>query len=130
MNVAAYLRRQKEHLEEEARFVRDFAVFSFDYIPEVPLMRDEAARLIDDMLRFELSGIPTNYAVIGSRGSGKTLTLKYLQRVVPQQAELDVVYANCREHNTSFKILANLLGVQARGVSGRQPTASTYCGAF
>lgn len=117
MDVAAYLRRQKKHLKEEARFVRDFSVFSFDYIPEEPLMRDEAARLIDDMLRFELSGIPTNYAVIGSRGSGKTLTLKYLQRVVPQQAALDVVYANCREHNTSFKILAHLLGVQARGVS-------------
>ena len=71
--------------------------------------------LIDDMLQFEVSGIPTHYAIIGSRGSGKTLTLKYLQRVIPEQTELEVLYANCRDHNTSFKILAHLLGVRARG---------------
>ena len=32
MDVAAYLRRQKEHLKEEARLVKDFSVFSFDHI--------------------------------------------------------------------------------------------------
>ncbi|MFH1748259.1 MAG: Cdc6/Cdc18 family protein [Planctomycetota bacterium] len=117
MDVAAYLRQQKQHLGREARAVKDFSIFGFDYIPDQPLLREEAKRLIDDMLRFELSGIPTHYAVIGSRGSGKTLTLKFLQRIVPKQAKLDVVYANCRQHNTSFKILAHLLGVQARGAS-------------
>jgi hypothetical protein len=30
---------------------------------------------------------------------------------------LDCIYANCRMHNTSFKILAWLLGVKASAVS-------------
>ena len=117
MDITEYLRGQRQRVEREAQHVRDFSVFSFDYVPEQPLMREEARLLIDDMLRFEVTGIPTHYAVIGSRGSGKTLSVKYLQRVVPQQADLDIVYANCREHNTSFKILAHFLQVEARGAS-------------
>lgn len=117
VDVAEYLRQRKQHVAEQARAVRDFQVFDFDHVPDQPLLRDEARQLIDDMLRFEVSGIPTHYAIIGSRGSGKTLTLKYLQRIVPQQAQLDVLYANCRDHNTSFKILAHLLNVRARGAS-------------
>ena len=127
MDIAAYLEQQKRHIGREARSVRDFSVFDFDYIPQQPLMREEIKLLIDDMLRFEISGIPTHYAIVGSRGSGKTLTLKYLQRVIPGQTKLSVVYANCRQHNTSFKILAHLLGVQARGASLSE-LFSTFCG--
>jgi Cdc6-like AAA superfamily ATPase len=117
MDIQAYLQQRKEHLGEEIKQVKDFSVFDFDYIPDQPLMREEAKLLIDDMIRFEISGIPTHYAVVGSRGSGKTLTLKFLQRLMPEQTDLDFIYANCREHNTSFKIFAHLLGVQARGAS-------------
>lgn len=106
-----------QHLEEEIRKIKDFAIFDFDHVPAEPLLRDEARLLVDDMIRFEMSGIPTHYAVIGSRGSGKTLTLKYLQRMMTAQTDLEILYANCREHNTSFKVLAHLLGVQARGAS-------------
>jgi len=56
-------------------------------------------------------------AVIGSRGSGKTLMLKHLQSVVPKQTSLEFFSANCRHYNTSFKILAHLLGEQLRGSS-------------
>lgn len=47
---------------------------------------------------------------MGSRGSGKTLTLKYLQGVVPPQADVDMVYVNCRNCNTSFRVFSDLLG--------------------
>lgn len=80
-------------------------------------MRTECGRLIDAMLRFDLAGIPTHHAIIGSRGSGKTLTLRFLERAIPQQTDLTVLYANCRTHNTSFKVFAHLLGVHARGAS-------------
>ena len=33
------------------------------------------------------------------------------------ETELNVIYANCREHNTSFKLFAYFLDVQARGTS-------------
>jgi len=45
------------------------------------------------------------------------LSLKFLQRIVAQETQLSILYANCRHHNTSFKILAHLLSVRARGAS-------------
>ena len=117
MDIEAYLRNRKEHIGQESRQVTDFSVFDFNYIPDQPLMREECQKLIDAMLRFDVSGIPTHQAIIGSRGSGKTLTLKFLQKIIPKQTNLNVVYANCRTHNTSFKIMAHLLGIQARGAS-------------
>ena len=68
-------------------------------------------------LRFEISSIPAHQAVIGSKGSGKTLTLRYLQKLLAEQTQMQVLYANCREHNTSFKVFAHLLDVHARGSS-------------
>lgn len=117
MDVAAYLRRANENLSKETRLVKDFSVFDFDYVPQEPLLRDEGKKLITELMRFQHTGIPTHHFVIGSRGSGKTLTVRLLERIVPQETSMQVRYANCRQHNTSFKILAHLLGVPPRGVS-------------
>jgi cell division control protein 6 len=117
MNIKPFVCQQREKRCSKSNLVKNFSVFDFNYIPAEPLMREECKHLINEMLRFEMSGIPTHQAVIGSKGSGKTLTLKYLQKVMNEETELKVIYANCREHNTSFKIFAYLLGVQARGVS-------------
>jgi cell division control protein 6 len=117
MDIAAYLHQQKEHLGREARRVKDFSIFDFNYIPDPPLVREEITDLVDALVRFELSGVPTHYAVIGSRGSGKTLTLKYLQKVITRQTGLEVLYANCRQYNTSFKLLASFLDVPTAGAS-------------
>ena len=117
MDIEAYLRQQKQCIGKESEHVRDFAVFDFNHIPPQPLMREECRELVDAMLRFEASGIPTNLAIIGSRGSGKTLTLKYLQRIVPTQTKLEILYANCRRHNTTHKILSHLLGKRSTGRS-------------
>lgn len=60
-------------------------------------------------MRFKVSGIPTHMSIIGSRGCGKTLTLKYLEKIMTKRTEMDMVYVNCRHHNTSFKIFSQLL---------------------
>jgi len=117
MDIETYLRERQRRLATASSKVKDFAVFDFNHIPDQPLMRDECQRLIDAKLRFNMTGIPTHLAIIGSRGSGKTLALKYLQGIIPKRTGLAMLYANCRTHNTSFKILAHLLGVQARGAS-------------
>ncbi len=36
-------------------------------------------------------------------------------QLLDEQDQLQFVYVNCRYHNTSYKILAYLLGIQARG---------------
>ena len=117
MDITTYLRQRKRHLGEETKLIKDFAVFDFDHVPDEPLLRDEAKVLVTEMLRFEITGIPTHHFVIGSRGSGKTLTLRYLQRVTQAETAVNVLYANCRQQNTSFKILAHLLDVPPRGLS-------------
>ena len=117
MDIASYLAQSRAQLGRQTKEIRDFSVFDFHDVPEQPVLRKEAKALVDEMLRFELSGIPNHQAIVGSRGSGKTLTVKYLQRIMREHTELEVVYANCRHHNTSFKVLAHLVGVQARGMS-------------
>jgi len=117
MNIVSFLQQEKDRNARIRRLVKDFSVFDFSYIPNEPIMREEAKYLIKELTRFDISGIPTHLAVIGAKGSGKTLTLKYLQGLLNSESRLNVIYANCREHNTTFKIFAHLLGVQARGAS-------------
>jgi cell division control protein 6 len=115
MDITAYMKQQKERVSNETQRVKNPSVFTFHYEPDEPVMRDECRKLISEMLRFDMTGIPDHHAVIGSRGSGKTLMIKYLQRVMPQHTNLEVIYANCRHANTSFKIFASLLEDSASG---------------
>jgi hypothetical protein len=117
VDVKDYLKRQKRRIGERAKRVRDFSVFDFNHVPEQPLMRAECRELIDAMLRFDASGVPTHLAVVGSRGCGKTLMLKHLQRLIPAQTGANVLYANCRHHSTSYKIFTHLLEEPAAGDS-------------
>jgi len=80
-------------------------------------MREEAKRLIDALLRYKTTTIANHILIFGSRGCGKTLMVKYVSQLLHEKLDLVFVYANCRQHNTSFKILASLLGVRPRGCS-------------
>jgi Cdc6-like AAA superfamily ATPase len=117
MDIASYLREQSEELGKQTSRVRDFSVFDFNHVPKQPVMRDECKELIRDMLQFDLSGIPNHVSIIGSRGSGKTVFLRFLQQVMPEQTGLVFHYGNCRSHNTSARLFAQFLGVNARGSS-------------
>ena len=117
MEIKAYFQERMKTAEARFKDIKDFSLFDFNYIPDEPIMRQETKHLITEMLRFEMSGIATHQAIIGSKGCGKTVTLKYLKKVMPDHTKLNILYNNCREHNTSCKIFANLLDVQPRGAS-------------
>ena len=120
MQIREYLSQRAQHLAKTSRRIKDFRVFDFNYIPEQPLMRDEAKPLIDALLRYTATGIPNHLLIFGSRGSGKTLMVKYASQLLGQHDHkpgLTFAYANCRHHNTSFKILAKLLNARPRGCS-------------
>jgi archaeal cell division control protein 6 len=116
MDIGEYLERQSRRLARSTGRIRDFRVFDFNYIPQRPLMRPEAGPIIDACLRSLTTGIPNHLLVFGGRGCGKTLLVRYIGRLLAQKHGADVLYANCRQHNTSFKILAHLLGVRPRGL--------------
>jgi Cdc6-like AAA superfamily ATPase len=117
MDVQMYLEGRKEQIKKEAGKVKDFSVFDFSYIPSQPVMREEAKVLIDAVLRYDHTGIPKNLALFGSRGSGKTLMVRYLAKELHSEGGVKILYCNVRNHNTSFKILECLLHAQAKGAS-------------
>ena len=61
-----FLKREQERHAKLRDIVKDFSVFDFGYIPDEPFMREESKYLIKELARFEISGIPTHLAVIGT----------------------------------------------------------------
>lgn len=115
MKISDYLKNRSQELSDSHRRIRDYRVFDFNYVPEQPLMRAEAKAIIDAALRYSSSGIANHLFVFGTRGSGKTLLVRYIASLLQQQHGVRYLYANCRQHNSSYKILAHLLGVRPRG---------------
>ncbi len=117
MDIDQYLSQQQASLARGADRIRNFEVFDFNYVPEKPLMREEVKPVIDALLRYQQTGIANNVLILGSRGSGKSVLARYMMTVMARQGPLVFAYANCRQHNTSVKILAALLGLRPRGCS-------------
>jgi Cdc6-like AAA superfamily ATPase len=117
MDIHRYLKEKQHRLQKSSEKIRDFRVFDFNYIPAKPLMRCEAKELIDAILRYQQTGIANHTLILGSRGSGKSLLARYLMTLLAEPDKLTFVYANCRQHNTSFKILAAIMGLRPRGCS-------------
>lgn len=115
MDIQKYLSEKKARLSQTAGRIQDVHVFDFNYIPAQPLMREEAKPLIDALLRYQQTGIANHALVLGSRGSGKSVLARYLIKIMTEPQQLDFAYVNCRHHNTSFKIMASLMGVSPRG---------------
>lgn len=117
MDVLTYLNQQRRQMGRLTRKIKDSRVFDFAWVPPEPIMRGECKQLIDAAVQFQVTHIPTHLAIIGSRGSGKTLTVKYLQSILPEQLGIEILYANCRHHNTSYRILGHLTGEPYAGAS-------------
>ena len=117
MDIESYLTRRMAAMEGETAQVRDFRVFDFAWVPDKPLVREEAKPIIDALLTYARTGIPQNLVVLGSRGCGKTLLMRYLQRLLKERAGLEILYSNCRTDNSSYKILAGFLAASTRGTS-------------
>ena len=117
MDIDQYLSQRQASLDKGKERIRRFEVFDFNYVPEKPLMREEVKPVIDALLRYQQTGIANNVLILGSRGSGKSVLARYLMRVMGRQDSLVFAYANCRQRNTSVKILAALLVLRPRGSS-------------
>jgi len=117
MDIKNYLIEKQQLLDKAKEQIRNFEVFDFNYVPKKPLMRREVKPVIDALLRYQQTGIANNLLILGSRGSGKSVLAKYLMKTLYEKGKIDFAYTNCRQHNTSFKILASILGLKPRGCS-------------
>jgi len=116
MDIHDYMQEQSHRLADCNSTIRDSRVFDFNYVPEQPLMRDELKPVIDAVLRFSQTGIPNHIVITGSRGCGKTLSVRCIGNLLEERG-VRFVYGNCRIHNTSYKLLSHLLNIRARGLS-------------
>lgn len=116
MEVHDYIEDKEKRLARRTQRLRDARVFDFNFVPPEPLLREEMKPVIDALLRYQHTGIANHLLIIGSRGSGKTLGVRFLESLFRARG-LAILYANCRMQNTSYKLLAGLTGARARGVS-------------
>jgi len=117
MEIEEYINSKRLSFSEQLKSILDYAVFDFNYVPAKPFVREEAKQIVKALIRYEKTGIPTNLVIFGSRGCGKTLTLKYLSKIMKKDSTLNILYANVRYNSTSFKILAFFLKLNPRGSS-------------
>ena len=111
------MQEQRSNFHDQTKTIKDFSIFDFNHVPEKPFIRQETKEIIDAFIRYEKTNIPTNKVIFGSRGSGKTLTVKYVAEFLAKDSSLQILYVNVRYYSTSFKILAHLLGTSFRGSS-------------
>ena len=117
MDIKTYMLEKRKSINDQTKSILNYSIFDFNYVPKNPLIREETKQIIDAFLKYEETNIPVNQVIFGSRGSGKTLMIKYLQQLFEEDSSLNILYANVRYYSTSFKILANLLNVSSRGLS-------------
>jgi len=117
MQINQFIQDRRESFLKQTELIKDYKIFDFNYVPERPLIREEAGKIVDSLVRYEKTGIPTNQVIFGSRGSGKTLMLKYITKLISEDSTLQILYSNVRYYSTSFKILANFLNMSPRGLS-------------
>ena len=91
LDVREYIENQRSSFSKQTKSILDYSVFDFNHVPDKPLIRTESKQIIDSLIRYEKTGIPTNQVIFGSRGSGKTLTLKYLSRLMASDSALRIV---------------------------------------
>jgi Cdc6-like AAA superfamily ATPase len=116
-DIEVYIQTSCREAQRQISDVKDFTVFDLNHIPEKPLIREEVKRIIDVLVRGHQTGVSRHLLIAGARGSGKTLTLKYLAKTFAEKLRIPFYFANCRETNSSFKVLAHVLRVRPRGFS-------------
>jgi len=116
MEIEQYILKRENSIEKLNSRIKKFEVFDFNFIPSRPLMREEIKPMVDSFLRYDKTNIPNNLVIVGSKGTGKTLTIRYLKNYFEVKSSLKILYANCRQLNTSFKIIAGLLNIKPRGL--------------
>jgi len=106
------------HQYLESRIFKDREKLLPDYVPEELPHRDDQIVTLAKILAPALTGSrPSNIFIYGLTGTGKTAVTKYVLRKIKEKAQnkVDFVYINCRQNNTSYRVLAELakhLGVK------------------
>ena len=90
VNLDRYVRETRQDLQRSQKRVKNSSVFDFNYIPKKVFIRDEAKNILDSIVRFDYLKTPFNLFIYGSRGSGKTVLMKYLMSYLKEKIDTPV----------------------------------------
>jgi cell division control protein 6 len=100
--------------KRETENIKDYKVFDLDYIPEKIILREQAREIAENMGAYITRGIVEHFLLSGLRGTGKTVTVRYLLREAEKFAEKENIqfkyyYISVRRHRSSYLILGPIL---------------------
>jgi cell division control protein 6 len=107
--------------ETKSPVFKDRNIFSKNYIPRKILFReDEIQNLVYVLSTVKQSSRPNDMMLYGKRGTGKTLTTRYVTGELEKTSyDVKIYYINLRNKNTNFKawreIARNVVGVDVLG---------------
>jgi len=100
------------YLAMKAIFKKDRDILRPSYIPEKLPHRERQIKQLASILAMALRGErPSNVMIFGKTGTGKTATVKYLQKEVEKAkkwSRVDYLYMNCEVTDTQYSVLQNL----------------------
>ncbi|MCK4455782.1 MAG: AAA family ATPase, partial [Thermoplasmata archaeon] len=92
-------------------FKKDRDILRPSYIPEKLPHRERQIKQLASILATALRGErPSNVLIFGKTGTGKTATVKYLQKEVEKAkkwSRVDYLYMNCEVTDTQYSVLQN-----------------------
>lgn len=118
--IQRILTRVREETKQDKKVIKKLQIFDFNYVPGKIFLRGEGELIVTNIVKFDELGTPFNLFIYGSRGSGKTVLLKYIQKTLGSKIETPMRYINCRFSNTSSKILSELTGRPSRGLGANE----------
>ena len=115
------LQRMFEAKRGEARRVasklKDPSMFDLRTVPSKIYLRRELEGIVSGLAQYSELKLPCNYIIFGSRGSGKTVTILYMLRVLGGEGKLKTFYVKAREHPSSYRIYMAMCNVDRVGYS-------------
>ncbi len=102
-----------------SRIFKNREILLPDYVPDELPHRDKQILKLGSILAPALAGFrPSNVFIYGLTGTGKTAVTKYVLRRLERKASERVAYAyvNCRQNNTNYRVLAELVRALGRPV--------------
>lgn len=97
-------------LNSEQSLLKDAESLNYDYIPKlIPYRENEQQYLATCIKPLFSNRSGRNLMIYGAPGIGKSVATKHVLNELQEKTDdIDVIYINCWQHNTSFKILVEI----------------------
>jgi len=115
LSLKDFFKKKVEEIQKTVSKLKNPLVFDLKYVPERIYIRAELEAIVEKIAQYNVVGVPSHIIIFGSRGSGKTVSILYLLKVVEEEGRLKTFYIKAREHPSSYKIYMKMAGVEKIG---------------